>query len=107
VGEELGPGADVGPAAEQRTSLPLGHPAPDTELGPVVERVRQALGHDGTALAHDLGLTLGLALDEQGIGVGTGAATQRRPVRDPLALSVRNLGGLTYCVEHHTLFLKR
>ena len=44
VSQELGPGRDVGPSAQQRTALPLGHPAPDPELDPLVERVREALG---------------------------------------------------------------
>ena len=82
-----------GVAAQQRPALPLGHPAPDPELGAVVEGVREALGDHGAALAHRLGRALGLALDEQGVGVGAGAASQWRPVRDPLTSRGGDRGG--------------
>ena len=69
-----------------RPALALGHPSPDTELGAVVEGVGEALCHDGAALADDLGGPLGLALDEEGVGVGAGALSAGSPLRDPLTL---------------------
>jgi len=75
VGEELGSGADVRATAEQSPALALGHPTPHAELGAVVEGVCEALGDDRAALADHLGRTLGLALHEEGVGVGAGAAS--------------------------------
>ena len=47
--EQGAPGADVGPALEQRAALALGHAAPHAELGAVVEGVGEALGDDRAA----------------------------------------------------------
>src|SRR6266851_6605929 len=41
--EQVAPRGYLRAPAEQRAALPLGHPAPDTELDPVVERIRKAL----------------------------------------------------------------
>src|SRR6478736_8783589 len=93
VGEELGPRPHVGAAAEQGPALALGHPAPDTELGAVVEGIGEALGDDGAALADRLGGALGLALHEEGVGVGAGTATENGPVRHPLTVCGGSGGG--------------
>ena len=37
--KQVTPRGDVGSTAKKRTTLPLGHPAPDAELDPVVESV--------------------------------------------------------------------
>ena len=84
---------DVGTALEQRPALALGHPAPDAELGAVVEGVGQALGDDRAALADDLGGLLGRALDEEGVGVRLRAPPQRRPVLDPVDSEGHRAGG--------------
>src|SRR5580704_14945413 len=62
--QQLAPRDDVRPAAQQRAALTLGHPAPDTELDPVVQRVGQALCPDRAAAADQLGPVLRRALDE-------------------------------------------
>ena len=67
--EQLPPGRHVGPAAEQRTALTLGHAAPDAELDAVVEGVGQALRADRAAHADGLGAVLRGPLDEQRVGV--------------------------------------
>ena len=59
--EQGGPGAHVGTATQERAALTLGHPAPDAELGPVVEGVGEALGDHRAALADHLGGALRLA----------------------------------------------
>ena len=70
-------------APEQRTALPLGHPAPHAELDPVVQRVREALGADGAAAADQLGPVLRRALDEKLVRVRSLARGAGGPVRDP------------------------
>ena len=47
--EQPAPGRHVGPAAQQRTALALGHAAPDTPLDLVVQRLGEALGTDRAA----------------------------------------------------------
>ncbi len=67
-------------ATKQGTTLTLGHAAPDTELGAVVEGVREAVESDGAPAAHDLGRALLLALDEERVRVGADAGAARGPV---------------------------
>lgn len=55
---------------EQSAPLTFGHASPDSELDPVVQRIRPALGDDRTVPADDGGLALRGAPDEQLVGVG-------------------------------------
>ena len=55
---------------EQGTTLTLGHPAPDAELNPVVQRVRTALGEDRAVTTDHGRFTLGGPAYEQLVGVG-------------------------------------
>src|SRR6266581_877386 len=81
--EQVAPGNHVRPAAEQRTPLTLGHAAPHTELNPVVECVREALGPDGAAAADQLGPVLRRPLNEELVRVRSLARGAGGPVRDP------------------------
>ena len=54
---------------EQRTALPLGHPAPHPELHAIVKRVGPALGHHRAMPADDGRLALGGATNEEFIGI--------------------------------------
>ena len=60
---------DVGPPPKQRAPLPLRHPAPNAELDPVVERVREAFRAHRADAAELPGLSLLAPRDEQVLGV--------------------------------------
>src|SRR5215469_15697187 len=96
--QQIAPRADVWPTAEQRTALPFGHTAPDTELDPVIESVSKALCPHLAAAADQLGPVLRRALDEKLVRVSSLARGTRSPVRDPhvaqLPLIVTPAGGL-------------
>ena len=81
--KQLAPRRHVGPPTQQRATLPLGHPAPDAELDPVVERIRKALSAHRAAPADQLGAILRCALDEQLVRVGSLACGACGPVSDP------------------------
>src|SRR5271166_535259 len=81
--KQLAPRGHLGAPTEQRTPLPLGHAAPDTELDPVVERIRKALRANRAAPADQLGAILRCALDEQLVRVGSLACGACGPVSDP------------------------
>ena len=74
VSQQHAPADDVRAAAQQRTALPLGHPAPHAELDAVVQRVGEALGAHRAAAAHRLGAVLRGPGDEQLVRVGVAAA---------------------------------
>src|ERR1700755_773890 len=81
--EQVAPRGYVGAPAEQRPALPLGHPAPDTELDSVVERIRKALRSNRASPADQLGAILLCPLDEQFVRVGSLACGACGPVSDP------------------------
>ena len=81
--QQLTPRRDVGPPAQQRATLALGHAAPDTELDPVVEGVREALGAHRAATADQLRPVLRGALHEQRVGIRVTAGGAGGPIRDP------------------------
>src|SRR5690242_3003412 len=81
--EQIAPRGDVRAPAEQRTPLPLGHPAPDAELDSVVERIRKALRANRASPADQLGAILRCSLDEQLVRVGSLACGACGPVSDP------------------------
>src|SRR5260370_79008 len=81
--KQLAPRGHFGPAAQERTPLPLGHPTPDTELDSVVERIRKALRANRAAPADQLGAILRRALDEQLVRVSSLACGACGPVSDP------------------------
>jgi len=56
--EERGPGIDLRVLLEERAALTFGHPTPDAEFDPIVERIGSAL-HEHRAVPADGG---GLAL---------------------------------------------
>jgi hypothetical protein len=64
---------------EQCAALPFGHPAPDTELDAIVERVGGALGDDGTVPANRGRLALRRAGHEQFVRIGGVTAGLRYP----------------------------
>jgi hypothetical protein len=78
-GEEVGPGNHFGVLLEQRATLTLGHPAPDTEFDPVVEGIGAALEDHRAMPADDGGFALGRTADEQFVGVGLPATSLRHP----------------------------
>ena len=80
VGQELGPDSDVGPPPQQRPPLPLRHPAPDPELDPLVECVREALGAHRADAAEAARLPLFAPGDEEVLGVGRAATRRTTPV---------------------------
>ena len=100
-------------AAQHGAALAFGHAAPDTELGPVVEGVGQALGDDRALLTDDLGVLLRGARDEEGVRVVADASSLARPVRlQPqlyagLALPVSPVGLLSMMVTVFPLPLTR
>ena len=55
---------------EQRPPLPFGHATPNTELDLVVERVGEALCHDGTVPAQSGRIPLRLSGNEEFVGIG-------------------------------------
>ena len=65
---------------QQRTTLTLGHPAPDPELDIVVECVSEALGADGAAQADGFHSILRSPLHEQCVGIRRATSGLRRPV---------------------------
>ena len=73
----------VGPAAQQRPALALGHAAPHAPLDLVVEGLREALGPHRAAVAQLLGLVLLRATDEQLVRLRLSARGRRRPVFNP------------------------
>lgn len=75
----------MGLPAQQRAALTLGHTPPHTELHPVVERVRQALGPHRASRAHRFGPVLGRTLDEKLIRICRPARGLRAPVGYPAA----------------------
>src|SRR5690349_20008498 len=81
--EQIAPRGDVRAPAEQRTPLPLGHPARDAELDSVVERIRKALRANRASPADQLGAILRCSLDEQLVRVGSLACGACGPVSDP------------------------
>jgi hypothetical protein len=81
--QQLAPGLHVGPPPQQRTPLPLGHSAPDTELDAVVQCVGQAFGSHLAAPADQLGPVLRCALDKKLVRVGSFAGGACGPVSDP------------------------
>src|SRR5215471_10132493 len=96
--KQFAPGGHVGTAAKQGPALAFGHAAPDTELDPVVESVREALGTDDAATADQLGPVLRRPLNEQFVRVRFLARGAGGPVSDPhvvpLLLIVTPLGGV-------------
>ena len=68
-GEEICPRNYFGVLLEQCAPLPFGHPTPDAELDPVVQRVGAALRDDRTVPADDGRLALRGAADEEFVGV--------------------------------------
>jgi hypothetical protein len=78
--KELGPALDIRPPPQQRPPLPLGHPAPDPELDPLVECVREAFGAHRADAAETPGLPLLAPGDEQVLGVGRAATRRTTPV---------------------------
>ena len=90
--QHLGPRPDIRPTPQEGPALALGHPAPHAELGAVVEGIGEALGPDRAPLAHDLGGPLGLALDEEGVGIPVRAASPSGPVGHPVAITWCDLG---------------
>src|ERR1022692_1734947 len=81
--QQIAPGVDVGPTAQQRPPLALGHAAPDPEFDPVVKGVRQTLGADGAAPADQFGPVLRRALNEELVRVRSLARSTSGPIRDP------------------------
>src|SRR5690348_17978593 len=81
--EQVAPRGYIGAPAEQRPALPLGHPAPDTELDSVIERIRKALRAYRAPPADQLGAILRCSLDEQLVRVGSLACGACGPVSDP------------------------
>src|SRR5579883_1615931 len=75
----LAPRPDVGPPTQQRAPLPLRHAAPDAELDPVVQRIRQTLGANRAGRTHGLRPVLRRALDEQLVRVHAAARSGYRP----------------------------
>jgi hypothetical protein len=91
-GEELCPGNNLGVLLEERAALPFGHPAPHTELDPVVQRIGAALG-DHRAVATDDGrLALGCAADEQLVGIRGSTQCLRNPCDSGLSGSALDGG---------------
>src|SRR5207237_4977329 len=81
--KQIAPRGDVRAPTEERTPLPLGHPAPDTELGSGVQRIRKALRAYRASPADQLGAILRCSLDEQLVRVGSLACGACGPVSDP------------------------
>src|SRR5580658_2293909 len=81
--QQIAPGGDVGPAAQQCAALPLGHASPHTKLNAIVEGVGEALGPHRAATADQLGPVLRRALDEELVRVSSLTRGTRSPVRDP------------------------
>ena len=77
--EELGPGIHLGVLLEQRTPLALSHAAPDTELHPVVQRVRAAFRDDGTVSADRSRFLLCGSANEEFVGIGEATPCLRHP----------------------------
>ena len=72
--------SDVGPPPQQRAPLPLRHPAPDPELDPLVERVRETFGAYRADAAEAARLPLLASCDEQVLGVGRATTRRTTPV---------------------------
>src|SRR5271165_6643179 len=81
--KQFAPRGNFGAPTQQRAPLPLGHPTPDTELDPVVERIRKALCANRAAPADQLGAILRCTLDEKLVRVGSLACGACGPVSDP------------------------
>src|SRR5215469_4972426 len=103
--KQLSPGGHVWTAAKQGPALALGHAAPDTELDPVVEGVREALGTDDAATADQLGPVLRRPLNKQLVRIRLLARGAGSPVSDPhvvqLLLIVTASGGSSRRVAFH------
>lgn len=78
--QQLSPVADIGTPAQQRPPFPFRHPAPHTELNPVVECFSKALGANRAAKAHHSGLALLGASYEQLIRVLVSTRCPNPPV---------------------------
>ena len=78
-GEELGPGHHVWVLLQQGPSLPFGHPAPDTELDLVVQRICAALRDDGAVPTNHGCFPLCGAPNEEFVGVSGPTARLRHP----------------------------
>ena len=59
---------DVRASPQQRTTLPLGHAAPDSPLDAVIERLREAFRPDRAISTHSSGTLLVFAFRKQCIG---------------------------------------
>src|SRR5690606_3474631 len=81
--QQVTPRAHIRTPPQQSTPLPLGHATPDTELDPVVQSVRQALGPYRASTADELGSVLRRPLHEQGIRIRVTAGGAGGPIRDP------------------------
>jgi hypothetical protein len=73
LSEESAPRGHVRPAPEQRTPLPLGHPAPHAELDPVVQGVGEAFEYHRAVPADHRCFALRGTAHEEFIGVGAPA----------------------------------
>jgi hypothetical protein len=74
---------------EHHPPLAFGHASPNTKLHPVVERVGEAFGDDGTMLANNSRFTLRRSMNEEFVGIG-GATTPR--LRNPTRCGPRPPG---------------
>ena len=70
---------------DELSALPLGHPAPDSELDLVVEGVGKALGHHRALTADDSRPFLGRAGHEQFVGISGATPRLRDPCEAALA----------------------
>ena len=64
---------------DELPALTLGHPAPDAELDPVVERLGKALGDDGAVATDHSRSILRRATGEEFVGVSGSAQSFRDP----------------------------
>src|SRR5690606_8164646 len=81
--EQGTPRLDLGTTAQQCTPFALGHAAPDTELGSVVQGVGKAFGANRAAQAYRLGPVLRRTGNEQFIWFAAPARRQAGPIIDP------------------------
>lgn len=90
--EEVRPGRDLRVLTQECAALAFGHPAPDSELHPVVECIGAALQLHRTVPADRCSLALCRASNKKVIGIASATARLRDPCEASFGISVGQRG---------------